>query len=858
MSKTIPINSQPILLAVVFGFLFLLLPVYARQATTVPFEISNSNHTSRDLTVTAWNSSSCSNLNYNETFTNRFINGTAFVTTGEINTLSVDFNNYTYYQFFADGILLNFTNATEIKSGDTTCLKVRAGQGQVAAEDVDTTTIQRRVSSTCSAGNSIRVINEDGTVTCETDDSGQVQNGTLLYFGNITNRLYTMLDFTGTTGLSDGTDDTGNGEISNNSLFSTFITQTPSNLSLIYNHTSILLALYGVQWYNHSSTLINQYGSNWYNHTAVSGGGGSALFGVVNNFLTNATTSGINLSNNDASIKLYARDHDTFGEGNGESIELWALTGESKPYIGWYVLDNETSTVPRAVGWIGCHLNLSNGNTHRHCSWETLDNSTGSPSINSHFEIGYGSNITRPVVKFPGADVQFISLQKLYFGDNKQGWIFQDVTGKLVINSSAASTGAVQIPSSLDLNGTDIYSIDDIFSLSGGSIDLKADTATRMYGSRQTTIGLSVDNSTLGELTLTALGSSWTKFLDNVNTSGYYAGNGSGLTQLNCANIIGSPDSDFCTDVDSGGGNATFNQSLTDTLYGNIIYGYNHSSVLINQYGSNWYNHTAASASYNHSSVLINQYGLFWYNTSTVDQAYADANDANTVYYGSSNITINSSNAISYSGSIGTDPDTTFEYNHTSVANSTIFNTYDSRWSLDTTGGEISNSSLNTLFIRAENDTEAEWEAFLTDVTDLFTNNDFAKAFVYNYTAPTNKTIYETYGSQWYNHSSVLIALYGNNWYNHSSVLISQYGTGWYNYTTIDRNPDTLIGDVSNDDKVDDVILTSNVVLLNTKQTFTADKVFTTGLNLTIGGGNYTGNATCAIIAGTTSTLYVC
>lgn len=45
----------------------------------------------------------------------------------------------------------------------------------------DTTYLQRRVSSTCSAGSSIREIAADGTVTCETDDtgSGSVPDGTV-------------------------------------------------------------------------------------------------------------------------------------------------------------------------------------------------------------------------------------------------------------------------------------------------------------------------------------------------------------------------------------------------------------------------------------------------------------------------------------------------------------------------------------------------------------------------------------------------------------------------------------------------------------------------------------------------------
>jgi hypothetical protein len=67
-----------------------------------------------------------------------------------------------------DGIIGN-----EITGATNTSL-TRSGAGTAASPytlSVDTTVIQSRVGSTCAANSSMRVINQDGTVVCEADDS---------------------------------------------------------------------------------------------------------------------------------------------------------------------------------------------------------------------------------------------------------------------------------------------------------------------------------------------------------------------------------------------------------------------------------------------------------------------------------------------------------------------------------------------------------------------------------------------------------------------------------------------------------------------------------------------------------------
>ncbi len=233
-------ESQKIIPIAILSILFLLTPVLAIQATSVPIHIIADAPVS-NLTVIAYNSSDCTEILYNETFVNRFTNGEAFVTIGEnaTNLLRLNFNNHSFYEFYADDELLNFTDAIELASNDNTCLKIRAGQGQVGIEDIV----------------SLDFINDSAT---------NLNNTYASFWYNYTP---VALSF-----MNDSADRL------NNTYASFWYNETLVVLSFVNDSTTILNTTYADLWYNHTlnalafmndsaDRLNTTYASFWYNNT---------------------------------------------------------------------------------------------------------------------------------------------------------------------------------------------------------------------------------------------------------------------------------------------------------------------------------------------------------------------------------------------------------------------------------------------------------------------------------------------------------------------------------------------------------------------------------------------------------------
>lgn len=216
---------------------------------------------------------------------------------------------------------------------------------------------------------------------------------------------------------------------------------------------------------------------------------------------------------NDTIVTMYSKNSLLSNPTNPSGgINIIQTTPEGKGGIWWDAYDKESATI-RPAAWIVAHFNSSaNSDEHSHFAIETLDNSSGTPSINSHFYITYGSTLPFAKVAVSNADFDIVNLA--YF--NK--------SGKSKITPA---------------------------------------TTFEVYPNNQNSFALSVSNNS-DSITLSALGVNTFQFNDNLNVSEHNVTASNFLGNINWSYIQNIPAyvKDWTSDI-----NKTFNQTLTDSLY---------------------------------------------------------------------------------------------------------------------------------------------------------------------------------------------------------------------------------------------------------------------------------------------------
>lgn len=190
-------------------------------------------------------------------------------------------------------------------------------------------------------------------------------------------------------------------------MWTSFLGATNTTYRTVYNGSFTMdLNTTGVI---NASMICNA--TNCYAMSDLLSGGGGNIFDQWLNTTSNVTFNDLiltglnsNLTTNDAVLTFNGYNSLLGGNPSSGGINIYQTRPEAKDGIWWDSYDSNSSSI-RETGWIVCHYNSSvGGNPHSHCSWETLDNSTGTPSINSHFIITYGSNLSKVSTKVSTSD----------------------------------------------------------------------------------------------------------------------------------------------------------------------------------------------------------------------------------------------------------------------------------------------------------------------------------------------------------------------------------------------------------------------------------------------------------------------
>jgi hypothetical protein len=102
----------------------------------------------------------------------------------------------TPYAYMADTVAAGAVGSAQIGNGAVTSLKI--ADGTITAADVDTSSVQRRVTGSCAGGTTLYQINSDGTVVCapEMGDISAVNAGTGLTGGGTSGAVTLAVDTT--------------------------------------------------------------------------------------------------------------------------------------------------------------------------------------------------------------------------------------------------------------------------------------------------------------------------------------------------------------------------------------------------------------------------------------------------------------------------------------------------------------------------------------------------------------------------------------------------------------------------------------------------------------------------------------